>query len=115
MLRGATGTKGAEVNGTYVLTAERLNDKSVYAKEGDADIWLLMRKDGTWAGGATTKDLTDNSSYAGYNPSESGCAHPAASKKWQDKVSIMVRSHKFLTVSNEAPLILAHYSPQPIT
>ena len=81
------------VNGTYVLTAEKLNGKPVYANAGDADTWLFARKDGKWAGGATTNELTENSAKAGYDASEAGCAHPAAAKAWPDKVSIMVRSH----------------------
>ena len=83
MLHGATGPNSAHVNGTYVLTAERLNGKPVYAKVGDADRWLFVRTDGKWRAGATSKELTDNAESAGNASSEADLAHPAAAKAWQ--------------------------------
>ncbi len=48
VLSGATGPVSALVNGTYVLTAERLNGKPVYAKVGDADRWLYLTINNKW-------------------------------------------------------------------
>lgn len=83
VLRNATGPCSAKVNGTYVLTTERLNGKPVYAKEGDNDRWLFFRTDGMWCAGAKTKELTENASSAGYAQTEAGLAHPTAAKAWK--------------------------------
>ena len=79
------------------MTAERLNGKPVYAKEGEADRWLFFRKDGKWCAGASSKDLEQNTASAGFATSEAGLAHPAAAKAWKlsaqpIEISIMVRS-----------------------
>ena len=66
-----------------MLTAERLNGKPVYAKEGDADRWLFARKDGKWGAGASTDELTENDENAGWAITETCLAHPAAAKAWK--------------------------------
>ncbi len=83
VLRGATGPCSAKVNGTDVLTTERLNGKLLYAKEGDNDKWLFLRKDGMWCAGATSKELAENASNAGYAQTEAGLAHPTVAKAWK--------------------------------
>ena len=102
-LHGATGPNRAVVNGTYVPTAERLNDKPVYAKEGDADRWLFFATDKSWYVTTGRENMTANKA-AGITHTETGLAHPAAAKAWRVwdgskwdaqplEVSIVVRVH----------------------
>ena len=88
------------MNGTYVLTAERLNGKPVYAKEGDADRWLYFATDKSWYVSPTASKEGNNP--AGWGHTEVGLVHPAAAKEWTVvvdgqfvaqpvEVSIMVR------------------------
>ncbi len=101
VLRGATGPNSALVNGTYVLTAERLNGKPVYAKKGDADRWLFFATDKRWFASDTVSKEGNKTVGSAYT--EPGLAHPATAKTWQVwdgsktaaqpvDVSIMVRA-----------------------
>ncbi len=80
VLSGAVGPS-AKVNGTYYLTAETLNGKYVYGKEGDADTWLFYGTSKSWfVSGTVNKEANK---CAGYACTEAGLFHPAAAKAWQ--------------------------------
>ena len=79
-LSGSTGLKSF-VNGTFVGTAERLNGKTVYAKEGDEGIWLYFATDGSWWVSNTVSK--EGNKAAGFAYTEVGLAHPGAAKNWR--------------------------------
>ncbi len=82
LLRGATGPSCAFVNGTYVLTAEQLNGKPVYAKEGDNGRWLFFSTTNKWFV-TSGRNVIIADKAAGLAFTEAGLAHPAAAKVWQ--------------------------------
>lgn len=88
-IKGAKGPFSESVNGTFVPTAELLNGKPVYYKEGRTDCWLFYRSDGKWAAGTTSSQLAMNAADAGTATSEVGLAHPAAAKLWQVSYGFM--------------------------
>ncbi len=74
------GSNSAQVNGTYYLTTETLNGKSVYGKEGDADMWLFYGTSKSWFVSNTASKEANKCE--GPARTEAGLAHPAAAKVW---------------------------------
>ena len=80
-MRGATGSNSRILNGTYVPTAERLNGKPVYAKEGDMERWLIFGPDKFWMASHTVNKAENGTDCVAYT--ELGLAHPGAARSWE--------------------------------
>ncbi len=70
------------INGTYTCTEERLNDKTVYSKLGDASKCLFFASDQKWWVSARTADVKAGKP-TGFAHTEPGLPHPTRAKKWR--------------------------------
>ena len=81
MIRGATGSSAAYVNGRFELA-----EREVYRKVGEPDSWLFVVSDGCWWVGPTaSKDArkTESTGWAHTVASAGGLPPPAGAGQWQ--------------------------------
>merc|ERR1711998_491736 len=80
-LTGAQGLKSEKINGVYKPTGEAYNDRPLYRKDSDSDVWLVFDKDGQWLVCDTdSKDANNGEGYAFCL--EQGLKSPAGATKW---------------------------------
>lgn len=83
-VQGASGPVASIINGEYVATATRYNDKPLFRHADNPNVWLRY----VTAGGlkqwriSTTKSLNANNDKGYIYNEEPGLDHPARAKKW---------------------------------
>ncbi len=90
IISGGSGGTSDLVNGTYLPTGERLNDKPVFVKDGDSNKWLLCCKNCKWM--VTDTACKNENDIKGWATSvDYGVGHPSLVKQWK-----IVQEGKFL-------------------
>jgi len=77
---GATGPNADKVNGTYLSTEERLNNKTVYSKCGDDSKCLFFATNKKWMVALTANAKAGK--LTGFAYTEEGLLHPTLAKQW---------------------------------
>lgn len=110
ILSGATGDFRHQINGLYVPTAQQLNGKPVYAKEGDTNRWLFFSATMRWVV-ADERSLETNTTTC-FADTEPGLAHPGAAKHWQSNEDVEWKKYR-LDITVMVIAVLLNPNPSP--